>query len=592
VSTSRRSARTIRARSRRTAFVLALLVAGASLACRTLDPEVRDPFPLPSTGVVAGPDKRATDAALAMLDRGGNAADASVAAALVLAVVRPGAGPLGGGGVALWVGVDPRDEPRLLDFRETVPAGLDPARLRHENGEWAPELLREGGLAVGVPGGWNGLHTFQRALGRLSFAEVARPAIELARRGVLPDAALLERIATDLPFAASLLRIGPLPVDGVPFRQESLARFLEELVARGPAGLAAGPRGDALCRAVAQRGGVLERADLTAYRPVWSAACAGWFRSLEIVTAPPPSLGGALFLESLLVLDGFPLDAETERADQAAAEMGQVVREESRGLSGRAVHWAVEALRLASEDVRELARAADPDAELDTRLLPEHVVSERVFIGESAHAGAAWIDAGPETSGGESSLVVLDRAGNAVALALGLGARFGSGVFVPETGFFLNGALAAFHDGDRAGLAARVVPGARASTWRTPVVVRDGSAGVAWVLAAAGGMRAPQALLQVFLRAEVHGQTLFAAIGAPRFALAPADRTLDCEPGWDPALRSRLEGRAHVLVESPGDYGMVQAIHARPAEVPAATCDPRWRGSAGAQRARPREPQG
>ncbi len=566
-----------------------MFAAGAFFACGSLDPEARDPFPVPSTGVVASPDPRVTGAALEILGRGGNAADAAVAGALMLSVVRPGAGPLGGGGVAVWVAVDPRAEPRVLDFREAVPTGLDPALLCDESGAWVPARARDGGLAVGVPGGWIGLHGFQRAVGRLSFAEVARPAIELARRGVPASAELRARLAADPALAAVFTSGAPLPEEGAPLSQEALARFLETLAQRGPEGLLETAGAEALCAAVRARGGVLERSDLQAYRPLWSSGLEGWFRGLEIVSAPPPSLGGSVFLESLLVLDGFPLDAEIERANLAAASMGQEVREEMRGLSSRALHWCVEALRLSTEDVHHVARAADPSATLRERLAPEHVVSQRVLIGESAHARGSWIDGEGESAGGESTIVVLDRAGNAVSLALGLGPSFGSGVFVPETGFFLNGAIDSFFLGDGgAGEPTGLAPGARPPTWRTPVVAREGGSSIAWVLGSSGGIRAPQALLQVFLRSEVHGQALEDAIGGPRLGLARAEGTLEFEPAWDPALLRGLERRQHVLVQQEGAYGIVQAIRAKPIEVPAAASDPRSSGSAGTQGMRSR----
>lgn len=561
---------------------LAALLLAALVACPSLDTRERDPFPVPQAGVAVAPDPRATAAALSILERGGNAADAAVAAALALAVARPGVAPLGGGGVALWVAVDPEEEPRLLDFREGVPAAFPPLSAARDGIAPAPRVAP--GLAVGVPAAWIGLHAFQRGVGRLSFAEVARPAIELARVGVLPDRELLERLTSDLAFVQALLRLGPLPVEGVLYRQPSLQRFLEDLASRGPAALASGQRAEALCRAVAAQGGVLQRSDLGDYRPLWTPVLAGWFRGLEILTAPPPTLGGPLVLESLLVLDGFPLDAETERAKQGAAGMGLEPSAEKRGLSARAVHWCIEALRVASKDVHAVVRAKDPVGELAARLLPEHVVSERVFIGESAHAGVPWVDPGAADAAGESAIVVLDRGGNAVALALGLGPRFGAGIFVPETGFFVNGALAPFlaPDADPA-LVARLAPGERPPTWRTPLVAREGGASVAWVLAAAGSMRAPQALLQVFLRTEVHGQALDAALGAPR--LAPVERGLECEPGWDAALLSGLGGRGHPTQTVAGDYGSVLAICALPIESPVGGSDPRTPGSAGFERA-------
>lgn len=575
----------------------------ALAACASLqDPLGAERWPTPRRGMVVSEHALATRAGVEMLEAGGNAADAAVATALALAVVFPQAGNLGGGGFALWVAHDGSSAPLLCDFRESAPQDLRAEAFLDEAGRLVPERSLAGPLAPCVPGSPHGLWLFHGRLGRLPFERVAAPAIALARKGFAVDAAL----AHDLLDAEDRARLcadgmarelfyprGEPLREGDLLRQEVLADTLERLVARGPSGFYEGDVAQAVVGTLRPQGGVLSLADLAGYRARWREPLRGWFRGLEIITVPPPSAGGLVLLQVLAMLDGFPLDEEMEstRARARAIDPGSdaaVV-----GLSGRAVHWWIEALRRSFAD--RAAHVGDPDyvhvpvAEL---LAPSWIAERRISIGELADEHVAPLLA-PAREGGETThLSVLDREGNAVSLTTTLNTSFGSGIMVRGGGFLLNNevddfALAAGQPnvyGLVGGDANALAPGKRPASSMAPTVVREGGQTVRMVLGSPGGPRIVTALVQVLLRTEVYGQPLAGALAAPRLHQQWSPASTSFEEGWDHLLLQDLRNRDHQVAVTRGTFGSVQAIRVEVGGDPEGASDPRRSGLALAER--------
>jgi gamma-glutamyltranspeptidase/glutathione hydrolase len=582
----------------------AAILAVASAACASFPTETdRLLWPTPAFGMVVAEQPLASAAGAEILDRGGNAADAAVAAALALAVVYPQAGNLGGGGFALWVPHDARQEELCLDFRETCPAALTPQDFVGADGAPIVSAARSTALSAGVPGTPEGLVAFHARLGRLSFAQVAAPAIELARRGfaldeysarVLAEPEIAAKLAAD-PTARELFYPGGLPIKaGQTLRQPALAAALERLVTAGPDAFSTGALGAAVVQRAREAGGRLTLADLEAYEPRWREPLRGWFRGYEVLTAPPPSAGGVTLLQVLALLDGFPMDAE--RADAGRAQPGEAgaAGGDPLGLTPRALHWWIEALRAAFADRR--AHLGDPDfvdvpvAEL---LAPEWIVERRIAIGEDAQP-----DVGPwerRESGGETTHVcAVDADGNAVSLTTSLNERFGCGVMVPEGGYFLNDTLDDFAlvpgVPTGGGLVDETLnapaPGKRPLSSMTPTVLRANGASVSLVLGSPGGPRIVSAIAQVLLRVLVYEQPLAEAIAAPRLHQQGTPAATEFEPGWDAALLESLRDRGHQIALPGRRWASVQAIQLSPRAAPLGVSDARRGGAPAAQRSR------
>jgi len=571
---------------------LALLASVALAACS--GPRFREggPWPPPQAGMVVCQQPLATAVGVEILERGGNAADAAVAVALALAVVHPQAGNLGGGGFAVWVAHEPTAEPLFLDFRECAPAALKAEQFLDEQGHRVPARSLETGLAVGVPGSPRGLFEFHAKLGRLPFRELVAPAIALARDGFVVDRWLAEDLAGERdklaahPGSKAVFFAGEATLpQGARLVQRELARTLERYAADGADGFYLGEVAQRVVAEIGHEQGVTTLADFAEYRAVWRTPLRGWFRGLEIVTAPPPSSGGIALLQMLSMLDGFPLDEERvhERADAPTDPVG---------LSARALHWWVESMRMAFADRAEYL--GDPDffpVPVEALLSPARINRLRVRIGEQANPRLAPLPAAaaaPREGGQTTHLSVLDAEGNAVSLTTTLNTGFGSGILARGAGILLNNEIDDFaivagspnEYGLVGGEANALRPRKRPLSSMTPVVVRDGGQVVKFVLGSPGGPTIITSVLEVLLRTVVYGQDLATAVAAPRLHQQWRPSTTRIEPGWSELLVQGLKNRGHELELDDEPWGSVQAIAVDVGGEPLGVSDPRTGGAA------------
>ena len=580
------------------ALVLAPLVVGA---CASLPDLTGDPgWPTPTAGAVVSEHPLATDVGLAILDAGGNAADAAVATALALAVVYPQAGNLGGGGFAIVVDHDPAVEPLALDFRETAPADLDAKDFLDEEGLFDSSAFLSSPLIVGVPGSPDGLFELHRVKGRLPWELLVQPAIDLAAGG-FEVGAQLERTLTSETIAARLTADpassdlfypgGEALTRGARIVQPALAATLTRYRDLGPDGVTTGPPAAALVELMAERGGRITAADLAGYEPRWLPTLRGWFRGREVITMPPPSSGGLVLLQVLAILDGMPLDAERDAtAALVAAGNGQGrVADPDAAISARTLHWWIEAMRRAYADRAE--HMGDPSfhpVPTEELLAPAWIASRRVSIGELADPTVGpWLAPPPESGGETTHLSVLDAEGNAVSLTTTLNTSFGTGILVPGAGYLLNNELDDF--AIQAGVpnvygligsqANALEPGKRPLSSMTPTVIRDGGEVVTMVIGSPGGPRIISAVIEVVLRTLVHGQGLAEAIAAPRVHQQWRPIATFVEPGWEAGALEVLEGRGHELDRKDTRWASVQAIRTQVGGRPEAASDPRRGGT-------------
>ncbi len=566
----------------------------------------------PEQGAVASEHPLATAAGIDILERGGNAADAAVATALALAVVYPQAGNLGGGGFALWV---PHTGLSVaLDFREVAPAAAREAAYLDADGVPVPERSTRGPISVAVPGSPAGLLELHRRFGRLPIDLVAAPAIELAREGFAVDAWLARDLAEpgvreefNEPARQLFFPRGKPLQAGERLVQPELARTIERLASEGPGAFYTGPVADAIVGALApepipgrEKGGQIgsgfganwiAHADLRGYTVRERAPLVGWFRGHEIVTMPPPSSGGVALLQTLGVLEGLPLDPERDRAVNARRfETDRAPGGDDPGLSDRMAHWWIEALRGAFADRAE--HLGDPDftfVPVSQLLAPGAIAARRVAIGELARIDVAALPVARE--GGETThLSVLDVDGNAVSLTTTLNTTFGSGILVRGGGFLLNDEMDDFAPaggkpntyGLVGGAANAVQPGKRPLSSMTPTVVRVGGHANVMVLGSPGGPRIITAVTQVLLRVLVLGESLQAAVRAPRLHQQWNPVETSFEPEFDARVVESLERRfGQPVKRSTRYFGSVQAnLVDEVGGLPVAVSDPRRGGSA------------
>ena len=422
----------------------------------------------PARAAIASAHPAATQAGQEILAAGGNAFDAAVAVSAALAVVEPSSSGVGGGGFyLLHLNADGRDV--FVDAREAAPAAASRDMYIGPNGKPVDDLSKSGPLAAAIPGEPAAWAWLAKRYGRLPLARSLAPAIRLARDGFPMYARLqagvrynVERMQKSPEAVARFLVDGAVPPIGAVIRQPELAQTLELLAKGGADAFYHGPFASRLVDGVRRAGGIWTEADLSNYKVIERAPLIGRYRGARIITAPPPSSGGVVMLDTLNILAGYDL-----------AATAPTMR----------THLLVEAMRLAYRDRAEYLGDPDfvavPVAELTS---PLYAAGQRAAI-RPDRATPSTVLRPISTLGGDgvttTHFSVLDRDGNRVAATVSINLWFGSGWVAPGTGVFLNDTMDDFSVASGVPNAFQLVgadanavgPGKRALSSMTPTFV-------------------------------------------------------------------------------------------------------------------------
>ncbi len=556
---------------RTTLAVTVTLACLGLLACGTPPPE-----PTGIGGAVASAAPRATAAGLGILEEGGNAVDAAVATALVLAVVHPNAGNLGGGGFAV-IRMDNKVE--ALDFRETAPSAARAEMYLDEYGEAIPDRSLIGPLAAGVPGSPHGYFELHRRFGALLWKQVVDPAVRAARDGfIVTDrlAGALEEnqdlLARFEATAAVWLPEGHAPNAGSTVRIPALAESLQAYADRGPVALTEGPIAAAVVAASERHGGILSLKDLAGYRAVWRRPIRFQAFGWEVASMPLPSSGGIILGQTCGLLENLDWAVRPRGGADRAHLLAEVWR---RAYADRFLLGDPSTSQATAEDLLSSEwldrRAATVDVE---RATPSNEV-------------LPWSGPKPTESDQTTHLSVVDSKGNAVALTTTLNGSFGCGLLVPEAGFLLNNEMDDFAAQPGKpnqfalvqGEANAVGAGKRMLSSMTPTVAwRDGEI---MALGAPGGSRIPTGTAQVLLNIIVDGDGLQAAVDRPRVHHQWRPDAIWTEAdALTPEARQDLIRRGH-SIRKRNAVGLVQIASRTADGLCQAVADPRGPGSAG-----------
>ncbi len=532
-------------------------------------------------GAVASAHPLASEVGAAVLRRGGNAADAAVAAAFALSVVENQNSGIGGGGFAV-VWMARAGAVRVLDFREVAPAAATRDMFLRQ-GRPDPALSREGGLAVAVPGAVAGYAELARRFGSRPLAELVEPAARLAESGWVTGeiehrtaAARLGCLRSDPAAALEFLtpgasgeRVSPQP--GTRRTRPDLARTLR-LLGRHPEAFYRGSLAGRIASAARARGGVLASGDLAGYQVRWREPLWGSYRGHRLATMPLPSAGGVVLVGLLQALEGEDPGAGGWRPERFLHAFVEV---EKRLFVGRA------------------GLLGDPDfvpgAEAAARRMvsPEAARELRAGIGERATPSAEV--AVPGRAGQTSHLSVVDAEGNAVALTTTVNLLYGSCLVVPGTGILLNdqmddfdaapGAPNAF--GLQGGTANAVAPGKRPLSSMAPTLVFDPRGRLVLAVGSPGGATIPSTVAQVIVGLVDWHMSLPEALGTPRIHHQWMPDEILAEPfALDAGAVRSLEARGHRIRFAERPFGNPQAVQVDPETGwRAGASDPRGQGA-------------
>jgi gamma-glutamyltranspeptidase/glutathione hydrolase len=486
----------------------------------------------------------AADAGVEVLRMGGNAVDAAVATGFTLAVVHPVAGNIGGGGFMLihFNGASSQTDRHagktvFIDYREKAPQAATADMYLDAKGNVLPDASTIGYKAIGVPGSVAGMVYAEKTYGKLDLKRVMAPAIRLAAGGFSltePEAEELhdEDLARYPESKRIFQRDGNFYKAGEVFRQPALAETLRKIAA-DPDDFYHGSMAAQIAAAVQKNGGLVTARDMASYRVKEREPISGTYRNFTIISAPPPSSGGIVLLESLNILEGFKL---APLGDRSPEEMHLVLEAYRRAYMDRGDYLGdpdyvkIPVEQLTSKKYAEAWRSgilpgkATPSSELKR---PEGFLppppTERDVSKEPSDT---------------THYSVVDSDGNAVAVTTTLNGGFGSYVTVEGLGFLLNNEMDDFASKEGVpnsygliqGPANSIAPGKRPLSSMTPtIVLKDGA--LRMVLGSPGGSRIITTVANILLSTIDEGLNIQRAVDAPRFHHQYLPDTVYLEPG-------------------------------------------------------------
>lgn len=512
-----------------------------------------------TTGMVAAQNDTAAKVGAAVLADGGNAVDAAVAVGFALAVTLPRAGNIGGGGFMLVYDADSK-ETTAIDYREMAPLGATRDMFLDENGNAVKERPRITHLASAVPGTVAGLHAAHKKFGSLPWRRLVTPAVELARDGIIVSHDLSTKL---IQAKGKLCRHEAscgyfFKAGGEPYKmgerlvQADLADSLELIANSGPDAFYKGSIADKIVAEMEAGGGLIDKASLAAYEPVFRDPLRGSYRGYEILTMSPPSSGGVHLLQMLNILEHFPI-----------SEMGAG--------SADKIHVLVESMRLAYADRSE--HLGDPgfyDVPVEWLTGKEYgkELAQTISMEEAQISAEVYPGTEPAAESIETThFSVMDAQGNVVSNTYTLEASYGSGISVTGAGFLLNNEMGDFVSkpgvpnqyGLLGGEANSVQPGKRPLSSMTPVIVfADGEPWFA--TGSPGGSMIITTVLQMIVNIIDHGMGIADAANRPRIHHQWYPDIVLVESDFSPDTIKLLEGRGHTIRKRATIYTSLQTV--------------------------------
>lgn len=526
-------------------------------------------------GMVATVHPLATDAGVEVLRRGGNAADAAIAAALTLGVVDGHNSGIGGG---CFIVVRTSDGELLaIDGRETAPRRAT-RDMYLRDGKPVGELSQTGPLAVGTPGALAAYDHLVKKVGRLELQQLIEPAAKIAQDGFPIDEVYASRLAAHVePLSRFTGSRDALLKDGEPYRrgeilqQPDLARTYREIGEHGIDWFYRGEFARRVGEWMEQNGGILSPEDFADYQTLERQPVRSTYRDLTIIGYPPPSSGGVHVAQILNMLEPFDLKIMNE-VDRTHL----IVETMKRAFADRA-HW------LGDPAFAKVPRGLI-DKDYAGRLAATIDKQKATLVDRYGQPPRAGTDLfGKHTT----HIAAADAEGNWVAITTTVNTSFGSKVIVPGTGVVLNNQMDDFSAApgvpNAFGLvgaeANAIVPGKRPLSSMSPtIVLRDDEP--VMTLGAAGG---PKIITGVLLTIIGHfdlGLSTEEAVAQARFHHQWAPDQVMVEAEFSPSLVKQLQTRGHRVTVAE-QFSTLQAISRDGAGAPfVGVSDPRVPGKA------------
>jgi gamma-glutamyltranspeptidase/glutathione hydrolase len=496
-------------------------------------------------GAVVSAHPLASQAGIGVLRQGGNAVDAAIATQLVLAVVYPAAGNLGGGGfmVACLKG----GKKIALDFREKAPGKATKTMYLDANGNAQVNLSQDGHLSSGVPGTVAGIFDAVKYT-RLPFPKLIQPAIDLAEKGF----AITEAEAWSLNHSQDDFRkhntIMPVFIKTVPWKtgdtliQKDLAHTLKRIRDFGPKGFYEGETARLIVEEMQRGKGLISYDDLKNYQAIEREPVIFNYKTdYSIVTMPLPSSGGVLLPQMMRMIEDRPLKSYGFQTLASVHLMTEVER----------LSYADRATYLGDKDFYKIPTKT---------LISYPYIKERMKqFNPDAAGNSQFIQAGRIGSSESEETThfdVYDKEGNAVSITTTLNDGYGSKTVVAGAGFLLNDEMDDFSIkpgtpnmyGAVGGEANAIAPGKRMLSSMTPtIVLKKGNPYL--IVGTPGGTTITTSVFQTLVNILEFDMTVEDAVNKPKFHHQWLPDTLYVEKEFPQNVRQQLIGMGYHIQE-------------------------------------------
>ena len=503
-------------------------------------------------GAVTSAHPLASMVGAAMMQEGGNAFDAAIAAQLSLAVVFPGAGNIGGGGFMLARKVN--GELIGIDYREAAPASASRDMYLDEQGNPIDGKSTRGSSASGIPGSIAGMIS-THAYAKLPFAKLIEPAIEFAEFGYV----ISEREAKGLNAdRANFLKYSSAPSAftkkevwkaGDTLIQPELAATLKRIQAKGLAGFYEGATAEYIVKEMQHSGGYVGLEDLKNYTPKFRKPLEFDYRGHHVISFAPPSSGGILIAQMMQMIAPFNVE---KMGLNTLASVNLMVESQRRAYADRAEHmgdpdyWKVPTKTLISNSYAQ-ARMSD---------YKEGVAgSSKITVAGGAHESEQT-----------THLSVIDKEGNMVAITTTLNDTYGNKTIVAGAGFLLNNEMDDFSVkpgvpnmyGALGGEANSIQPGKRMLSSMTPTLVTvKGKPYIS--IGTPGGTTIPNQVYEGLVNIIDHKMTIKQAIDATRFHHQWIPDVLALESDFPEDIEAGLKNMGYKTIRR-GKFGRMDGI--------------------------------
>ena len=495
-----------------------------------------------SQQAVAMPDSYSADAAMQVLQEGGNAIDAAITAQFVLAVTLPEAGNVGGGG---FMTIKFEDSTDFLDYREMAPENAHRDMYLDEQGDVKPYESLFGAKASGIPGTVAGMWAAHKKYGTLDWERLLAPAVDLAEQGFVVH----EKLANNIDHYIERTKEAAINNNfseyfahakaGTTFKQPELAKTLKAIQQQGKDGFYKGDVAKHIVGFMQQNGGLITYEDLLAYKAVWRKPLHLNWQGYELVTAPPPSSGGVAVAQWIGMLEAY--DATHDLPAQNSTEYIHVMSE-----IGKRV-FADRAEYMGDPDFVSVPVEALTDA--------NYITQRAADIQPTSISDTPSVKPGLKESEDTTHFSIMDRWGNAVANTTTINLTFGSGVVVTGAGFLLNDEMDDFSAkpgvpnffGAVGGEANAIEPYKRMLSSMTPTLVTKDDQ-VVLVTGSPGGTTIISSVTQSLLNALLYDMSAEEAVNSPRFhhQLLPKD-TIRMHDGFTEATVNELKAMGYTI---------------------------------------------